>query len=396
MTRTPIAALTLALAIAAALPAGAQARTAPKRAHLTVTAGRVQGASAARVAGSFVVTNTGTARSRRTTARLAVRVSSRRWTGFKSYRIPALAPRQRRTIAVKAVALPRRPKGRTLAVRVCVGAACRTVGSTKVPARVTPPPVAPPAPPTTTTAPAAPTPPAPTRPAPPIRPADTTPAHPIAVQPDTDVHAFAAGADYWLFVPDAYDTTHRTPSKLFVWLHGCYGDAQGDLDTYENDGQSYIMISLGGTDGGCWDVDADPARVMAAIADVEDKLNIDRRRVVIGGYSSGGDLSYRTAFYNAYTFSGLLALNTMPFRDTGSTAQQSLAAAAWKFNIVHLAHTDDEAYPIAGVKTEIGTLQQAGWNPTLIERPGTHHDANTETDVQTYLLPYLDANWTAP
>jgi hypothetical protein len=41
--------------------------------------------------------------------------------------------------------------------------------------------------------------------------------------------------------------------------------------------------------------------------------------VVIGRYSSGGDLAYRIAFYHALMFAGLLAENTSPLRDTGST-----------------------------------------------------------------------------
>jgi predicted esterase len=210
------------------------------------------------------------------------------------------------------------------------------------------------------------------------------------------MHQLAAGGDYWLWVPDAYDASHRTPTELFVWMHGCYGMAQGDLDTYATSGESYIMISLGGRDNDCWDVNTDGPRVMSAIADVEDRFNIDQRRVVIGGYSSGGDLAYRTAFYNAYTFAGLLAENTSPFKDTGSTAQQSLAAAAWKFPIVHLAHLQDEAYIYSEVRSEIDTLQQAGWNPTFVSRPGRHSDANTDRDLEEVLLPYLDAGWQAP
>jgi predicted esterase len=401
MMRAPfIAAVVVALA---AVPGAAQAKG---HARLKVT-GTVQGMGSNRVGGSFVVTNVGTARSRRTTARLAVRVSSRRWSGVKSYRIPALAPRERRSVRVVPVTLPRHPGGRFLALRVCVGATCRTVGTTRQAPKTTPlvpaPVPASPRPPATTTTTPAPSPtPAPTpapRPSgPPVRPTDTTPPHPIAFTKDTDSHQVAAGSDYWLFVPDAYDASHRTPSELFVWMHGCGGDSQGDLDTYANSDQSYIMISLDGAraDDGCWDVNGDPAKVLSAIADVEDKFNIDQRRIVIGGYSSGGDLAYRTAFYNAYTFAGLLAENTSPFRDTGSTADQSLAAAAWRFPIVHLAHTGDEEYHYADVQAEIGTLQQAGWNATLISRPGRHYDANTDRDLETLLLPHLDDGWQAP
>ena len=123
--------------------------------------------------------------------------------------------------------------------------------------------------------------------------------------------------------------------------------------------------------------------------------------MVLGGYSSGGDLAYRLAFYHSLMVSGVLAENTSPFRDTGSTATQSLAAAQWKFNVVHLAHTEDEVYPIDGVRNEIATMQQAGFPVQLIERPGTHYDNSTATsgtdyDLQTYLLPHLGDGWRSP
>ena len=59
---------------------------------------------------------------------------------------------------------------------------------------------------------------------------------------------------------------------------------------------------------------------MAALADFETHFNVDRRRVILGGYSSGGDLAYRTGFRHSSTFAGLLIENSSPFRDTESSA----------------------------------------------------------------------------
>ncbi len=33
---------------------------------------------------------------------------------------------------------------------------------------------------------------------------------------------FKLGA-YWITVPQAYDSSHNTPTTLFVWSHGCGG-----------------------------------------------------------------------------------------------------------------------------------------------------------------------------
>jgi hypothetical protein len=208
---------------------------------------------------------------------------------------------------------------------------------------------------------------------------------------------------YWIQVPSAYDRTHATPTQLLVWLHGCGGYGRWDIDNVAPASTDpYIAISVGGREGDCWDVGADQAKVLAAIADVETHFNIDKRRIVLAGYSSGGDLTYRTAFYHARVFSGVLVENSTPFRDTGSSSSASIAAAAWKFPVVQLAHTGDTTYPIAQVRSETTTLRNAGFPVTLVERPGTHYDnpssgvPGTDADARTYLLPHLGDGWLAP
>ena len=230
----------------------------------------------------------------------------------------------------------------------------------------------------------------------------TFPTVPLSVQKNTVVTLNSGASPYYLYVPNAYDATHRTPTKLLVWMHGCGGNGYGDAWAVSPGGtQSYLAISIGGRDGTCWNVSTDSKLVLTALDDVRRRLNIDPRRVVIGGYSSGGDIAYRTMFYNAKRFAGILAENTSPFRDTGSSQSASLSAAAWKFNVVHLAHLSDTVYPITGVRTETDALRSAGYPETRIERAGTHYDADTSSsgtdyDRRAYLLPYMNAGWVAP
>lgn len=230
----------------------------------------------------------------------------------------------------------------------------------------------------------------------------TTPVDPIPFTKNTVFTLNSTRSNYWIYVPTAYDVTHATPIALFVWLHGCGGQGQWDIYQVSPGGaQSYISIALGGREGGCWDVNNDPASVLAAIANVETHFNINRRRVIIGGYSSGGDLAYRTAFYSANTFAGVLAENTTPFRGTGSSQAASIAAATWRFNVVHLAHTQDTTYPITVVRNETNAMAAAGFPITRIERPGHHWDNDSGTtgttyDLQTFLLPHIADGWLSP
>ena len=185
-------------------------------------------------------------------------------------------------------------------------------------------------------------------------------------------------------------------------MHGCGGTAYGDAWSASPGGaQSWLTVSVGGRDGACWNVNTDSTLVLAALADIKKRVNVDPRRVVIGGYSSGGDMAYRTAFYNAGSFAGVIAENTSPFRDTGSTQAASIAAASWKLNVAQLAHLSDETYPITGVRAETDALRTAGFPMTRIERAGTHWDpdttsSGTDYDLRTYLLPFIDAGWLAP
>lgn len=256
------------------------------------------------------------------------------------------------------------------------------------------------------------------------------PTAPLTINPDTPtlVNDSFAGqmGSYYVATPPKYDATGNTPMRLLVWMHGCGGEAEGDtyemmasnkLAGGEDDNRDFIVISIGGTDKGCWNPDTDVVKVLMAVADVTTHFNIDRRHIFIAGYSSGGDLAYRTIFYNADEFAGILAVNTNPFRDTGSTEAQSTAAAAWKFNIAQVAHSEDTEYhPDActdclegggedpGVSPAMSDLQSAGYNVQYIIKPGTHsdeddfvHHTGTDYDFRQYALPFIDnPAWESP
>ena len=239
-------------------------------------------------------------------------------------------------------------------------------------------------------------------------PPSSVPTDPISYKKD-DPFTVDSGTTNWVYVPSSYDDTHATPITLFVWLHGCGGVSSGDIWVVSPGGteQTWISLAVGGAEGSCWNVDTDSAKVLAALADIKTHFNVKPKGVVLGGYSSGGDLTYRTAFYNAGLFAGVLVENSSPYRDTGSTESASLAAASWKFNAVHLAHLQDTTYPIAGVRTETDSMTAAGFPLKRIEVDGGHYDdpgaienghavPGTDADLATYLFPYLSAGWTAP
>ena len=201
----------------------------------------------------------------------------------------------------------------------------------------------------------------------------------------------------YVMVPRAYDATHATPAQVFIYLHGCGGKSSDDVRAASNVDARWIGLAPGGAEGVCWDKDRSKsaAIVMSALANLKSHFNVDPKRVHIGGYSSGGDLSYYTALHNASAFAGVLSYNSIPAYGAGELTT-SIAGATWKLNIAHLSHTADDSYPIADVRARMKQLKDAGFPATLIERPGTHYDANTTNDRNTLIYPYLDAGWRAP
>lgn len=210
----------------------------------------------------------------------------------------------------------------------------------------------------------------------------------------------SSGTTNWVYIPNSYDSTHKTPMPLFVWLHGCGGRGQYDIDMVSPGGttQTWISLAVGGREGSCWStLEIDGPKVLAAINDIKSHFNVDSRRVVLGGYSSGGDIGYALAFQKADLFSGVIFENTGPSSEALTLAPK----AVWKLNIAHIAHTSDTTYPISSIRTKMTTLKNLGFPVVLTERPGTHWDndgANfgTKYDLVNIGLPYLKKGWASP
>ncbi len=421
--RMPMSLAVLAALLLVPAAAAAAAKQPVARPDLVISSGAVNVVAGGKLSGRFVAANRGPARAARSIAALSVR-ANHRWRAVKRFTLPPLVAGSSTRVTI-AAALPKAlPAGR-LPLRVCADSRqavrersntnnCTTIGALRITSAPLRTPATAPSPgpaPVTTPAPATPAPvaPAPTPPTPvippppPSRPASSVPAAPIAFTKNQVFKLSDAEGGYWITVPTSYDATHATPIALFVWMHGCEAKDADDISTISPGGaqQHYIAISPDGREGDCWYPDVDMPKVLAAIANVKTHFNVDPRRVIVGGYSSGGDLAYRTAFYNAYTFAGVLGLNTSPFRGTGSTQAQSLAAAFWKFHVVQLAHTEDTEYPIAGVRAETDALAAAGFPVQRIERPGAHFAPDTPTtgtyrDLVNILLPHINDGWLAP
>jgi hypothetical protein len=346
------------LLLAAALTPSATAVQA-KRADLKITAGDVA-VSGARVTGSFTVRNKGTKRAPATST--AVKVDGKR---VRSVATGAVGPGRARVVRFSA-----RVGGGTHVISVCAdrrnavaerreGNNCRKLGTVTVEST-------------------------------------SVPSNPI---PYDDGVVFKVGTsphEYWLHVPTSYDDSHRTPIRLVVFVHGCgslaYDQATNITDQVDGAKTNFIVMAPGlGKDGQCWDPTADVGPLLGAVADVKTHFNIDPKRVVVGGYSSGSTLAGQVAFRQAELFAGLLVLPGRPFW-SNENRDELLADAAWKINVAWRPHTSDEYYPIASLRADRRVMLDAGYPLLFSEVAGGHSYTNEDLN---YLFGKI-GGWTAP
>lgn len=197
-----------------------------------------------------------------------------------------------------------------------------------------------------------------------------------------------AKSDYVAFVPTSYA---GKPTTLVVGMHGC-GDSAANFATWAvnphdtRKGQAHIGISIGGKDGACWDTNKDAEKVTAAIADISACFYVHQQKVVLAGYSSGGILAYKMGLSQAGSYAGILVENS------GLGGVQP-SAATWKINVAHIAHKDDETFPLTKTRADWAKLEGAGIPLQKKEVEGDHNGSSE--DWNTFLLPKI-ATWKAP
>jgi poly(3-hydroxybutyrate) depolymerase len=212
-----------------------------------------------------------------------------------------------------------------------------------------------------------------------------------------DGDGFFTRNGYVGFVPASYDGSEAAP--LVVGMHGCgdsaYNFATWGVNPYDTRWtQKHIGISIDGATGasGCWSMGGDDAKVLAAIDDIMSCFWIHKHKIVLAGFSSGGELGYRIAMMNASRFAGLLVEDAAAY--ASSKDENALfAGATWKLPIAHRAHSGDTVFPLSSVQADWAKLTAAGFPLQTDVTSGTHD--GTSTDWATWLLPRA-TTWRSP
>lgn len=349
--------LVVAVVLLAAALSPSASGSQQKRPDLKVTAGDVS-VSGVRVTGTFTVRNTGTKRAPATSS--AVKVDGKR---VRSVATGAVGAGRKRVVRFSA-----RVGGGTHVISVCADRKdevrerrernnCRKLGSVTVEST-------------------------------------SVPTNPVAYTPGSVFRIGSSPSEYWMYVPMAYDDSHRTPTRIVVFVHGCGGTGEEYANIIKDlvaDIDHLVMTPGLGKDGQCWDPTADAGPLLDSIADVKTRFNVDPQRVVLGGYSSGSTLAGQVAFEHATAFAGLVVVPGRPFW-SNENRDALMAGADWKLNIAWRAHTGDEYYPIATLRADKRALNDAGFPLAFSEVGGGH--GFTEEDLD-YVFGKA-ATWKTP
>ncbi len=186
-----------------------------------------------------------------------------------------------------------------------------------------------------------------------------------------------AGINYSLFAPLHYEQNYGYP--LLVWLHGP-GDDERQLQRIMPliSMRNYVAVALRGPlsdrDGsrgyGWSDSDSDQFSAEQGIFEclevASDKFNIDRRRVFLAGYQSGGTMALRLGLKHPEKFAGLLSVGG-PFPVGQSPLLHLNLARQLPLLIAH--GRDSQTYPIERTCEELRLFHAAGMHVTLRQYP---------------------------
>lgn len=191
---------------------------------------------------------------------------------------------------------------------------------------------------------------------------------------------------YAIAVPRGY---HGQPVPLVLALH-FGGDPQGA-------GRAMLDIligpALGGLDalivapdslGGGWSNAANEQAVNALLAAVEKSYAIDRKKVIVTGFSMGGQGTWYWANKYPDRFAAAIPISGTP----------TAASDAWTLPVFAVHSRDDRVQPIGPTEQRIGELKARGVNAQIVVLQGIQHfETYRFVDGLRRAVPWVQEIW---
>ena len=192
---------------------------------------------------------------------------------------------------------------------------------------------------------------------------------------------------YAISVPDKYSSS--TPVPLILALHyggSPNGAGRGVLGTLVLPALEELGAIIVAPDSvlGQWTSPENDRAVNLLLDGVISSYNIDKKKVVITGFSMGGAGTWHFADKYPDRFSAAIPVAGRP----------TPSAAGWKLPVMAVHSRDDEVVPIGPAQARIAELKSAGVRAEMIVLSGiTHYQTNRFVDGLSKAVPWLKETW---
>jgi predicted peptidase len=191
---------------------------------------------------------------------------------------------------------------------------------------------------------------------------------------------------YAISVPRTY---HGEPVPLILALH-FGGDPRGAGHAML---QILIQPALGDLGaiivapdslGGGWSTTVNERAVNALLTAVEKSYAIDRKRVIVTGFSMGGQGTWYWGDKYPDQFSAAIPISGTP----------TPSAANWRIPVFAVHSRDDKVQPIGPTEVRIAELKQRGINAQLVVVSGIQHfETYKFANALHQAVPWVQNNW---
>jgi predicted peptidase len=202
--------------------------------------------------------------------------------------------------------------------------------------------------------------------------------------------AEGAAVHYTISIPRNYSLSRPAPLVLALHFGVGGGDAAGA-------GGDVVRILIGpaltelgavivapDSVRGDWSSPENEKAVIALVDMVLSRYSIDKKTVVVTGFSMGGAGSWHFAEKFPDRFSAVIAVAGRP----------PASASGWRLPVLAIHSHDDQVVPIAPTEARIAELRKAGVNAKLIPLTGiTHYETSRFRDALRQGVPWLREVW---
>jgi predicted peptidase len=135
---------------------------------------------------------------------------------------------------------------------------------------------------------------------------------------------------------------------------------------------------------GDWSSSENEKAVNALLDMVLARYSIDKKKVVVTGFSMGGTGSWHFAETFPERFSAVIPVAGRP----------PASASGWRLPVLTIHSRDDQLVPFGPTEARIAALQKAGANAKLIPLTGiTHYETYRFRDALRQAIPWLREVW---